>query len=52
MKTLKTREKELYRLITDEELEAPTMPDSVFVGKDAEYMYFICGAHKVKVKRD
>lgn len=51
MKKLTTEQKELYKLITDEELEAPTMPDSTFVSQDEKYIYFVCGTQKVKIKR-
>lgn len=46
-----TQEKELFQLITVEELEDDTMPDSKLVGKDEKYSYFVCGSRKVKIER-
>lgn len=45
-------EKEQYKLITVEELESKSMPDSTLVDKDAYYKYFVCGGIKVKIERD
>lgn len=38
-----------YELITNEALEADSMPDSKCIGEDDKYKYFICGSRKVKI---
>jgi len=43
------KEKEKYELITENELETPSMPDSTYVGQDKTYLYYICGSRKVKI---
>lgn len=50
MKITETQKKE-YVLITDEELESPSMPDSIYMGTDEKYSYYKCGHRKVKIKK-
>lgn len=47
-----TGNKNSYTEITERELEADTMPDSIYMGGDEKYLYYKCGTHKVKILKE
>lgn len=44
-------QKKYYELITEEELESPSMPHSIYMGSDDKYSYYKCGHRRVKINK-